>query len=103
MSFGDNHHRRVLPWPDHRNLATAVETTLPGVGTMWYRIEGNAEPCPCGDVAEKWILLAGAKPLIRASVCRTCNPLLADMVTPPPSLVPQRENAEDTDDDEMVS
>jgi hypothetical protein len=30
---------------------------------MWYRIEGNAEPCPCGDVAEKWILLAGAKPL----------------------------------------
>lgn len=70
---------------------------------MWYRIEGNAEMCPCGDVAEKWILLAGAKPLIRASVCRKCNPLLADMVTRPPSIVPRRENAGDTPEEEMAS
>ncbi len=29
-SFDHNHHRRVLPWPDRRILATAVETPLLG-------------------------------------------------------------------------
>ncbi len=48
---------------------------------MWYRIEGSTEPCPCGGGGEKWVRLAEAKPVIRVSICPTCQPELADLVS----------------------
>ena len=68
---------------------------------MWYRMEGNTRECTCGGVAEQWLVLAGAKPLVQTYICLTCHPQLADYVNGQPSIARQRENAGGAD--ELVS
>ncbi len=61
---------------------------------MWYKIEENAKECPCGGMAERWILLAGAKRIATLTFCPLCHPRLRNLVNRPSPIAPQHESGE---------
>jgi len=65
---------------------------------MWFRMEDNTRECTCGGLAEQWLVLGGAKPIVQTYVCPTCHARLADYVSRQPSFIRQSENDGDADE-----